>query len=131
MTFLKIGLTLLFGASFTFGVDQAIKQEDFPGWMHNEEVYEEDYNQEVGFCHGYNQDFFFHMLEDLSPEDQAIVTAKLDELLEEKGISLEAFEENPHDYPELMYDLMDYLEEEGFDFFHSEDNFHHRGMGMH
>jgi len=131
VTFLKIGLTFLFGASLTFGVDQAIKQEDVPRWMHSEETYEEEYDQEIGFCHGYDQDFFFHMFEDLSLEEQAMVNAKLGALLEESGISLEAFEENPHDYPEIMYNLMDYLEEEGFDFSHYEDDFHHRGMGMH
>mgnify|MGYP000188309769 FL=1 len=123
MNILKIGLILLTGAGFGFGVDKLAGIEASPNttdtyYGHMDESY----------CHG-DGDFLEHMLEDLSAEDLVLVQAKIDGLLIQYDVTLDELYDNYEVRYDFMNDLMIFLEDNQIDF-HNHQEFH-GGMGMH
>jgi hypothetical protein len=131
MNIIKIGLVLLTGLGFGFGVDKVADTEIFPN--DNDGYY---WHMEEG-CHG-DGDFLEHMLDDLSDEELVLVQGKIDELLVEYAVTLEELNDDYDVRYDFMNDLMDFLDENGIDY-HNHDGYHdhdeedgwHGGMGMH
>jgi hypothetical protein len=133
MNLIKIGLVLITGAGFGFGVDKLADTEVFT--TSEENFYE---HMEEG-CHS-DVDFIEHMLDDLSEEDLALVQAKIDELLVDYDITLEELYDDYEVRYDFMNDLMDFLEENEIEYHYhggyhdhhdDEDDDWHGGMGMH
>ena len=151
MYILKMGLILLTGAGFGFGVDKLANTQIAPndndgyyGHMDEEDGYYGHMTEEDGYyghmggygCHG-DGELFEHMLEDLSDEELLLVQGKIDELLVTYSITLEELNDDYDVRFNFMIDLMDFLEENEIDF-HSQGGYHyddeddwHGGMGMH
>lgn len=133
MNIFKIGLALLTGLGFGFGVDKVADTEMFPNPNDNEGYY---WHMEES-CHG-DGDFLEHMLDDLSDEELVLVQGKIDELLVEYAVTLEELNDDYDVRYDFMNDLMDFLDENGIDY-HNHDSYHnhdeedgwHGGMGMH
>ena len=93
MYILKIGLVLLTGAGFGFGVDKLANNDiftndsgDYYGYMTEEDGY---YGHMGGYgCHAEGE-ILEHMLEDLNEEDLLLVQGKIDELLVTYSTTLE------------------------------------------
>jgi hypothetical protein len=139
MNIFKIGLVLLTGAGFGFGVDKLADTEIFPndndGYGHMEDGYYGHMGEEG--CHG-DGDILEHMLDDLSDEELVLVQGKIDELLVEYAITLEELNDDYDVRYDFMNDLMDFLEENEIDYHnhggyhdHDEEDGWHDGMGMH
>lgn len=135
MNIFKIGLILLTGVGYGFGVDKLADTEIFPidneGYGHMGEYGNYGYIDGQD-CHG-DSDFIEHMLDDLSAETVLLVQAKIDELLVEYSIT---FEELNDDYDvryNFMNDLMDFFDENGINYhnFHHDEDGWYGGMGMH
>jgi hypothetical protein len=142
MNIIKIGLVLLTGAGFGFGVDKLADTEMFPkdydGYGHMED--DGYYGHMGGGCHG-DGDFLEHMLDELSDEELLLVQGKIDELLIEYSITLEELNDDYEVRYDFMNDLMDFLEENEIDYHnhggnhdhddHDDEGGWHGGMGMH
>ncbi|XMB71463.1 hypothetical protein RJI07_04925 [Mycoplasmatota bacterium WC30] len=132
MNVLRIGLVLLTGVGFSFGVDRLVDSEALP----NDRESHYTYNYE-GNCHGDN-DFLEHMLDDLSNEELLLVQEKIDSLLVKYSITLEELYDDYGVRYDFMSELMDFLDENYIDYHnheefddHFDENEWHGGMGMH
>jgi len=139
MNIFKIGMVLLTGAGFGFGVDKLADTEMFEN--DNNEYYEHMnegyYGHMGGGCHG-DGEFLEHMLEDLSDEDLILVQAKIDELLVKYEISIEELDDDYEIRYDFMNDLMNFLDDNDIDYhnhgsndYHDDEDGWHGGMGMH
>jgi len=136
MNILRIGFLLLSGVGFGFGVNNLVDTETYTKENESNEYFYQDFAVNYGgLCHR-NEEFFDHMLYDLSDTDQAIVQAKIEELLVEYSISLEELSDDYKVRIDLMNDLMIFLLEEEIDisnhgrfFDYDEVDDWHRGMG--
>lgn len=131
MNIIKIGLVLLTGAGFGFGVDRLADTELLVN--DNDEYYG---HMEEG-CHG-DEDFLEHMLEDLSEEEVIVVQGKIDELLVTYEITIEELNDDYDIRYDFMNDLMDFLEDNDIEYHnhggyhdHDEEDGWYGGMGMH
>lgn len=124
MNIFKMGLVLLTGLGFGFGVDQIAETKE-------DEVISEDYYIYNMPCHG-NGYVFEHMLDTLTEEDRILVEAKLEELLLEYETTLELLEDDYQLRFIIMNELLDYMSENNIDFNHyntdDDDGFRHHHM---
>lgn len=132
MNIIKIGLVLLTGAGFGFGVD---KLADTEVLANDNDVYY-GHMGEYG-CHE-DGELFEHMLEDLTDEELLLVQGKIDELLVTYSITLEELNDDFDVRYDFMNDLMEFLEineinyynHRGYHDYDDEDGWR-GGMGMH
>ena len=142
MYILKIGLVLLTGAGFGFGVDKLSNTDMFTNdndgyYGHMTEEYGYDGHMGGYGCHD-DGELFEHMLEDLTDEELILVQGKIDELLVTYSITLEELNDDYDVRYDFMNDLMDFLEENEIDFHnfggyhdYDEEDSWHGGMRMH
>ena len=132
MNILKIGLVLMTGLGFGFGVEKLAGADVLPN---DSETYYG--HMEEGYCHS-DGDFLDHMLEDLTDEELILVQAKIDELLLTYSITLEELNDDFEVRDDFMNDLMVFLDDNNIEY-HNHGAFHddadaeywHGGMGMH
>ena len=144
MNILKVGLMILLGVGFGFGVDKVVNAEVSPidevsqntEASPNDEV---DYYGHMGGGYCFDDgDFIEHMLADLTDEELVLVQGKIDELLIEYAITLDELNDDYQVRYDFMDDLMNFLDENnivyhnhrGFDD-HIDEDVWHGGMGMH
>jgi len=130
MNILKLGLLLITGAGFGFGIDKLADTEILPN---DDQQY---YGHMVGeSCHG-DDELFEHLLENLSEEEIVLVQGKIDELLLKYDVTLDSLDDDFDTRFDFMDDLMVFLDENEIDYHNHgyyndyDENWGH-GMGMH
>ncbi len=146
MNILKIGLVLLTGAGFGFGVDKLSDTDitESNGDNYYEHMYDEHEDENYFFGHMYggcldnDGDFLEHMLASLTDEELLIVEEKIDQLLLEYSIVLEELNDDYDVRYDFMIDIMEFLDENEIYYHNNREFGHHtdgddwyRGMGMH
>ncbi|MFK5883448.1 MAG: hypothetical protein QM489_03800 [Candidatus Izemoplasma sp.] len=161
MNIIKIGLVLLTGAGFGIGfdkladteilandvgnypesadienVDEANTNEEYVGFEHMNEVFEEGWHMNAEYCHEEGL-FLEYMLENLSAEDKFLVEEMINQLLVEYGVTLQELNDDYNIRYDFMIDLMEFINEnqidyhESFEFHNDTDQDYWRnGMGM-
>lgn len=105
MNVIKIGLVILTGFGFGFGIDQVVE----PLEPNNQY---QSFNR--GYCHN-EEEFLEHLFDGLTEEETIIIEAKIDELLLTYDVTIEELLEDYEVRREFMMDLMDFLEENDID----------------
>lgn len=130
MNILRYALVLLTATGFGFGVEEVISNNiEDEVYLYEENNYD-DYA--FGYCHNNNELFLEHMLERLTDEEKIIVESKIDELLSKYEITSDQLNSNFDVRYNFMTELMEFLEQSGFDYHHDYNDEYDYGnhMGM-
>jgi len=130
MNILKLGLLLITGAGFGFGIDKLADTEILPN---DDQQYYGHIASET--CHG-DDEFFERLLENLNEDEIVLVQGKIDELLLKYDVTLEDLHDDFEIRFDFMSDLMTFLDENEIDYhnhgyYNEYDENWGRGMGMH
>lgn len=121
MNIVKIGLALVTGLGFGFGVEK-ITETDITS--NDQPDYEEYNDTSYQNCHD-EENFLDHMLDRLSDEERIIVQAKIDDLLQEYNVTIEDLFRDYDIRYNFMTDLMEFLEDNDIEYYRQRGHHNH------
>lgn len=122
MNIIKIGLLLVTGLGFGFGVDSFTNLDQIENEQDN--LYTDVYPR---YCH--NEEYYIeHLLQNLTEEEQILVQNKIDQLLLEYNLSIEEMLNDIDIRHEFMYELMEFMYDNDIEYHYHNNNEWHHGM---